>query len=170
KSENLYKIHKSSIEQYDHFKELQSAQTAKLQYELNKIEFEKGRNNSSWRKKNSQLQTSKDQEKAWESQKIKYIDRALKDKKLFAKDTVYRDEFEKLRREAEGNVRDIEENKRQILAEIANSLVDEIIEDFDKMNTSFEKQLSDVQRRNSKRDSEKDSDAKAMVKDLQKQS
>lgn len=170
KSENLYKIHKSSIEQYDHFKELQSAQTAKLQYELNKIEFEKGRNNSSWRKKNSQLQTSKDQEKAWESQKIKYIDRALKDKKLFAKDTVYRDEFEQLRREAEGNVRDIEENKRQILAEIANSLVDEIIEDFDKMNTSFEKQLSDVQRRNSKRDSEKDSDAKAMVKDLQKQS
>lgn len=170
KEENLYKIHKSSVEQYDHFKELQSAQTAKLQYELNKIEFEKGRNNNAWRKKNSQVQTSKDQEKQWENQKIKYINKALKDKKLFAKDTVYKDEFEKMRRDAEGSIRDIEENKRQILAEIANSLVDEIIEDFDKMNTDFEKQLSSAQRRNSKRDSEKDSDAKAMVKDIQKQS
>lgn len=170
KEENLYKIHKSSVEQYDHFKELQSAQTAKLQYELNKIEFEKGRNNNAWRKKNSQVQTSKDQEKSWENQKIKYINKALKDKKLFAKDTVYKDEFERMRREAEGSIRDIEENKRQILAEIANSLVDEIIEDFDKMNTDFEKQLSSAQRRNSKRDSEKDSDAKAMVKDIQKQS
>ncbi|MEJ7329096.1 hypothetical protein, partial [Staphylococcus epidermidis] len=73
KSENLYNIQKSHVEEYDHWRTLQEARSAKLEYELNKIEFEKGRNTKEWRNKNKQLQASRQLEVNFEDSKIQYI-------------------------------------------------------------------------------------------------
>ncbi|MDG4943988.1 peptidoglycan DD-metalloendopeptidase family protein [Staphylococcus agnetis] len=132
KRENLYNIHKSHIESFDRSRELQAAKSAKYEYQLNKIEFEKGRNTAAWRKKNEELQISKELEQKWEQDKITYINKALKSNKdgIFGSQTVYRDEMEKAKREAEQNIRDIANGVMRARGEIAASLVDQIIDDY----------------------------------------
>lgn len=132
KRENLYNIHKSHIESFDRSRELQAAKSAKYEYQLNKIEFEKGRNTAAWRKKNEELQISKELEQKWEQDKITYINKALKSNKdgIFGSQTVYRDEMEKAKREAEQNIRDISSGVMRARGEIAASLVDQIIDDY----------------------------------------
>lgn len=165
KNENLYNIHKSHVEEYDRWKELQQGKSAKLEYELNKIEFEKGRNNQTWRNKNAQLQASKSAEKGFEQSKIEYIDKATKqNKKLFGKNTVYLDEFEKMKRDAQQAIRDINSGIQQANGEIAASIVDQILDDYDKAEKRIQNKLDSLAKKKQYLDSEDNSQAKTNIK------
>ena len=165
KNENLYNIHKSHVEEYDRWKELQQGKSAKLEYELNKIEFEKGRNNQTWRNKNAQLQASKSAEKGFEQSKIQYIDKATKqNKKLFGKNTVYLDEFEKMKRDAQQAIRDINSGIQQANGEIAASIVDQILDDYDKAEKKIQNKLDSLSKKKQYLDSEDNSQAKTNIK------
>ncbi|QSN68396.1 phage tail tape measure protein [Mammaliicoccus sciuri] len=165
KNENLYNIYKSHTEEYDHWKELQQAKSAKLEYELNKIEFEKGRNNQTWRDKNAQLQASRNEEKAFEQGKINYINKAMKqDKKLFGKDTVYRDEFEQMKRAAQQSIRDIASGIQQANGEIAASIIDQILDDYDKAEKKLQAKIDSLSKKKQFLDSEDNKQAKTNVK------
>lgn len=165
KNENLYNIHKSHVEEYDRWKELQQGKSAKLEYELNKIEFEKGRNNQTWRNKNAQLQASKSAEKGFEQSKIEYIDKATKqNKKLFGKNTVYLDEFEKMKRDAQQAIRDINSGIQQANGEIAASIVDQILDDYDKAEKKIQNKLDSLSKKKQYLDSEDNSQAKTNIK------
>lgn len=165
KNENLYNIYKSHTEEYDHWKELQQAKSAKLEYELNKIEFEKGRNNQTWRNKNAQLQASRNEEKAFEQGKINYINKAMKqDKKLFGKDTVYRDEFEQMRRAAQQSIRDIASGIQQANGEIAASIIDQILDDYEKAEKKLQAKIDSLSKKKQFLDSEDNKQAKTNVK------
>nr|WP_275584058.1 phage tail tape measure protein [Mammaliicoccus sp. E-M24] len=165
KNENLYNIHKSHVEEYDRWKELQQGKSAKLEYELNKIEFEKGRNNQTWRNKNAQLQASKSAEKGFEQSKIEYIDKATKqNKKLFGKNTVYLDEFEKMKRDAQQAIRDINSGIQQANGEIAASIVDQILDDYDKAEKKIQNKIDSLSKKKQYLDSEDNSQAKTNIK------
>lgn len=133
KSENLYNIQKSHVEEYDHWRTLQEARSAKLEYELNKIEFEKGRNTKEWRNKNKQLQASRQLEVNFEDSKIQYINKALKKNanKIFGKNTVNRDEFETMKRDAQQNIRDLKAGIQTASGEIATSMIDQILDEYE---------------------------------------
>lgn len=164
KGENLYNIHKSHVEEYDRWKELQQAKSARLEYELNKIEFEKGRNNQTWRDKNAQLQASRDAEKGFEEGKIKYINKAMKqNKKLFGKDTVYRDEFEKMKRDAQQSILDIKAGIQQANGEIAASIIDQILDDYEEAEKKLRNKIESLSKKKQYLDSESDSQAKKSV-------
>lgn len=170
KNENLYNIYKSHTEEYDHWKELQQAKSAKLEYELNKIEFEKGRNNQAWRDKNAQLQASRNEEKAFEQGKINYINKAMKqDKKLFGKDTVYRDEFEQMRRAAEQSIRDISSGIQQATGEIAASIIDQILDDYEKAEKKLQSKIESLSKKKQYLDVEDNKQAKTNIKYTQQQ-
>lgn len=170
KNENLYNIHKSHAEEYDHWKELQQAKSAKLEYELNKIEFEKGRNNQAWRDKNAQLQASRSIEKGHEQGKISYINRAMKqDKKLFGKGTVYRDEFERMRRDAQQAIRDINSGIQQANGEIAASILDQILEDYEKAEKKLQAKIDSLSKKKQFLDVEDNKQAKTNIKYTQQQ-
>lgn len=164
KNENLYNIHKSHAEEYDHWKELQQGKSAKLEYELNKIEFEKGRNNQTWRNKNAQLQASKEAEKGFEQGKIDYINKAMKqDKKLFGKGTVYRDEFEQMKRAAQQSIRDIASGIQQANGEIAASIIDQILDDYDKAEKKLQSKIESLGKKKQFLDSEDNKQAKTSI-------
>lgn len=170
KNENLYNIYKSHTEEYDHWKELQQAKSAKLEYELNKIEFEKGRNNQAWRDKNAQLQASRNEEKSFEQGKINYINKAMKqDKKLFGKDTVYRDEFEQMRRAAEQSIRDISSGIQQATGEIAASIIDQILDDYEKAEKKLQSKIESLSKKKQYLDVEDNKQAKTNIKYTQQQ-
>lgn len=170
KNENLYNIYKSHTEEYDHWKELQQAKSAKLEYELNKIEFEKGRNNQAWRNKNAQLQASRNEEKSFEQGKINYINKAMKqDKKLFGKDTVYRDEFEQMRRAAEQSIRDISSGIQQATGEIAASIIDQILDDYEKAEKKLQSKIESLSKKKQYLDVEDNKQAKTNIKYTQQQ-
>lgn len=171
KEENLFEIHKSNIASFEHSKELQAAKSAKLEYELNKIEFEKGRNTEEWRKKNNQLQTSREAEKGWEQDKIKYIDKAIKQNKggILGKQTAFRDELEKIKREAQQTVRDIESGVRQARGEIAASLIDQIIEDYTKDIEKIQAYTDKLGKQKSRLDASNTDEAKKIVDMTMKQ-
>ncbi|WP_323705857.1 phage tail tape measure protein [Mammaliicoccus sciuri] len=165
KNENLYNIHKSHVEEYDHWRELQQGKSAKLEYELNKIEFEKGRNNQTWRDKNAQLQASKSAEQGFEQSKIEYINKAIKqNKKLFGKNTVYLDEFEKMKRDAQQTIRDIASGIQQANGEIAASIVDQILDDYDKAEKKLQSKIDSLGKKKQFLDSEDNSQAKTSIK------
>lgn len=171
KEENLFEIHKSNIASFEHSKELQAAKSARLEYELNKIEFEKGRNTEEWRKKNNQLQTSREAEKGWEQDKIKYIDKAIKQNKggILGKQTAFRDELEKIKREAQQTVRDIEAGVRQARGEIAASLIDQIIEDYTKDIEKIQAYTDKLGKQKSRLDASNTDEAKKIVDMTMKQ-
>lgn len=154
KNENLFTIQKSHVEEYDHWREVQQAKTAQLEYELNKIEFQKGRNTKEWRDKNKQVQASKELETGFEQQKVTYIDKALKKNKdnLFGKDTAYRDEFEKMKREAQQNVRDLKEGIMQASGEIAASMIDQILEEYEEKSSSVQAKIDKLGKQKEKLD------------------
>jgi len=167
KNDNLFKIAQSHVEQYDHLKELQSYQTAKLQYELDKIAAEKGTENDAWRNKNKQLQASKSLEKGFESSKINYIDKALKNKKtkkLFAADTVYGDELRRAKADAQQAIRDISADIRQGNAAIAASIYEQIMSDYNKATNSYEKTMKDISNKKAKLDLEDPKQANQILK------
>ncbi|EKI4463979.1 phage tail tape measure protein [Staphylococcus pseudintermedius] len=165
KNENLFNIHKSNIASFDHSRELQAAKSAKYEYELNKIEFEHGRNSKEWRKKNEQLQTSKELEKGWEQDKIKYIDKVIKQNKggILGKQTAYRDELEKVKREAQQNVRDIASGIMRARGEIIASLIDQIIEDYTKDTEKIQRSIDSIGKKKGHLDPANVDQAKTLV-------
>ncbi|MBC8715222.1 peptidoglycan DD-metalloendopeptidase family protein [Staphylococcus pseudintermedius] len=165
KNENLFNIHKSNIASFDHSRELQAAKSAKYEYELNKIEFEKGRNSKDWRKKNEQLQTSKELEKGWEQDKIKYIDKVIKQNKggILGKQTAFRDELEKVKREAQQNVRDIASGIMRARGEIIASLIDQIIEDYTKDTEKIQRSIDSIGKKKGHLDPANVDQAKTLV-------
>lgn len=170
KNENLYAIHKSHVEEYDHWKEVQQSKSAKLEYELNKIEFEKGRNNQTWRNKNAQLQASREQEKGFEQGKITYINRAMKqNKKLFAKGSINRDEFEQMKRSAEQAILDIKSGIQQASGEIAASLIDQILDDYEKAEKRLQAKIDSLSKKKQYLDTEDNKQAKTNIKYTQQQ-
>lgn len=172
KEENLFNIHKSNIAAFDHSRELQAAKSAKYEYELNKVEFEKGRNTEEWRKKNAQLQTSRELEKGWEQDKVKYIDKVVKQNKdgILGGQTAFRDELEKMKRDAEQNIRDIESGVRQARGEIAASLVDQIIDDYTKDVEKLQGVVDKLGKDKSRLDASNVDEAKKIVEMTTKQS
>ncbi|MEJ7218482.1 phage tail tape measure protein [Staphylococcus gallinarum] len=154
KDENLYAIQKSHVEEYDHWREVQQSKTAQLEYELNKVEFQKGRNSSAWREKNKQVQASKELERGYESQKVKYIDKSIKKNKngLFGKGTTNRDEFEQMKREAQQNIRDLKEGIMQASGEIATSMIDQILEEYEDKTTNMQASIDKLGKEKEKLD------------------
>ncbi|MFQ3843266.1 phage tail tape measure protein [Staphylococcus pseudoxylosus] len=165
KDENLYAIQKSHVEEYDHWREVQQSKTAQLEYELNKVEFQKGRNSNAWREKNKQVQASKELERGYESQKVTYINKSLKKNKngLFGKGTTNRDEFEQMKREAQQNIRDLKEGIMQASGEIATSMIDQILEEYEDKSTNMQASIDKLGKEKEKLDTTDEKQARKSI-------
>lgn len=167
--ENKFLISKSYVDWYEHKRELQSITTANLQYEADKIAFRKGTSNEQWRKANDKVAFSKQREVDWEKQKQKFISGALKNTKLFSKDSAYRAEFADLLRSSKQAVN---ENLMEIsrLSEASlTSLLDRIDEDYANSIGSIQSKLEGLSRTREKLDLDSDKDSKKNVDTIKAQ-
>lgn len=163
KNENLYKIQKSHVEEYDYSKKLQGLKTAQLKYELDKIEMEKGRTSKEWQEKSKQVETSLALEAGFDNGKVKYINNALKDKSLFKKNSVYETEFKEMLAQGQQSIRDNDIARKQILSSIASSIIDSIMQDHENSTGKNQTTIANLNKQLEKLDKEDNSQAQAAI-------